>query len=236
MKPYILVYSDSVRYAVDKGNTVGRERLAHALTNVQEEVLIGSLLGDARLECRSTHGTARLRIHHAESQRDYLWWKYEVFRPLAGRAPWRIEWFDRRTRKKYAAWFFHSLTLPVFGPYHQLFYPRQKKKLPAKIVSLLTPRVLAVWLMDDGCQFGGSFILNTQSFDLSEQHELQRVFQERFALRARVQRDRRNFRLSFNRTESLKFWDIVRPHVIPSMQRKILPVTTDPEPAHHRQG
>lgn len=210
---------------------MGRERLAQALTQAQEEILIGSLLGDARLECRSREGTARLRIHHAESQREYLFGKFETFRPFVSREPWRIQWFDDRTQGQYAAWFFHTRTSEIFRPYHRLFYRNGLKILPSVIHEYLTPLVLAVWIMDDGCCGGKEMILNTQSFPLEEQGRLQSVFLKKLGIHASVQRDRRNFRLLFNQTEARKLSNLVRPFIIPSMQRKLLPVTTDPAPA-----
>ena len=43
-------------------NTVGRQ---FYISQFQREVIIGCLLGDGRLECRSKEGSARLRIHYS---------------------------------------------------------------------------------------------------------------------------------------------------------------------------
>lgn len=228
------MYFDFVRYTVGKGDTVGRECLAHALTSVQKEVLIGSLLGDARLECRSRQGTARLRIHHAESQRAYLFWKYEVFRNFVDREPWDIQWFDDRTRREYQAWFFHTRTSLLFRPYHEFFYDDGRKRVLERIKTLLTPRILAVWFMDDGCCYKDSMILNTQSFTYAEQELLQCILLRTFGIQLSIQKDRNNFRLYASGINAEYFREIIRPHILPSMQRKVLPVTTDPEPAHIR--
>lgn len=61
-------------------------RLQSLFPTHQFDVIIGSLLGDARLECRSiglrSPVTARLRVHHGEKQKDYVFWKYEVLKSL----------------------------------------------------------------------------------------------------------------------------------------------------------
>ena len=80
-------------------NTASIEKLSA----IQQEVLVGTLLGDGRLECRSKSGSARLRIHHAESQRDYLFWKFHVFQNLVTREPWQVTWTGRQTGNTYAA-------------------------------------------------------------------------------------------------------------------------------------
>lgn len=209
-------------------DTVGRESLAKSLTKYQEEILIGSLLGDARLECRSSVGSARLRFHHADSQKAYLFWKYEIFKEYAGREPWQYEWFDERTQKTYQAWFFHTKTSQVFSEIHKMFYPDKKKILPKNIGEMLTPLVLAIWFMDDGCLFQKTMIFNSQSFSLEEQKRLISIMKDKFSVNLSIQKDRRNFRLITGRAESLKLSKIIQPYIIESMKCKILPVTTDP--------
>ena len=55
-------------------NIVGR--LQSTFPSHQLDVIIGSLLGDARLECRSkgirVGLTARFRVHHGEKQKEYV--------------------------------------------------------------------------------------------------------------------------------------------------------------------
>jgi recombination protein RecA len=207
---------------------VGREYLAKSLTKYQEEILIGSLLGDARLECRSTAGSARLRFHHADSQKAYLFWKSEIFKEYAGREPWKYEWFDERTKKMYQAWFFHTKTSQVFHGLHKMFYPNKKKILPRNLGYLLTPLVIAIWYMDDGCRSDEMMIFNSQSFSLEEQKYLVSVMKDKFNINLSIQKDRRNFRLIANKAESAKLSKIIQPYIIESMKCKILPVTTDP--------
>ena len=70
-------------------DTVGR--LQSLFPSHQFDVIIGSLLGDARLECRSVGLrnpiTARLRVHHGEKQKEYVFWKYEVLKDLVLKEP-----------------------------------------------------------------------------------------------------------------------------------------------------
>ena len=55
-------------------------RLKSLIPYDQFQLILGSLLGDARLECRSksirAKHTARLRIHQSDKQKDYVFWKY----------------------------------------------------------------------------------------------------------------------------------------------------------------
>ena len=121
------------------------------LTDQQNDILIGSLLGDGRLECRSKSGTARFRVHHADSQRDLLLWKYQNFKQHVRNAPWPNDWLDKRFNRKYRSWFFHTVTTDLFEPTWTRFYRLGQKRIPRNIADDLTPLAVAVWVMDDGC-------------------------------------------------------------------------------------
>lgn len=193
------------------------------LSAIQQEVLIGTLLGDGRLECRSKIGSARLRIHHAESQKDFLIWKYEIFQNLVRKQPWRIAWNNPGTGVNYAAWFFHTRTLFNLYPYYQLFYPTGKKIIPQSIGKFLTPRTLAIWFADDGCLAGNYAILNTQCFTIPEQTILQKWFRKKFSIEATLNKDRLTYRLRMSRKDTEKFQSIIRPYVPESMHYKLTP-------------
>jgi hypothetical protein len=113
------------------------------LTDQQKEVLVGSLLGDGRLECRSKCGTARFRVHHAESQRELVIWKYKIFRNLTHGAPWSTNWLDKRVDRCYRSWFFHTLTTDSFTPILRRFYSNGIKIIPAeKLSEIVRPYVI----------------------------------------------------------------------------------------------
>ena len=63
---------------VETGNTVG------SLTEAQEALVVGCLLGDGAMRCK-TH--ALLEINHGVDQRAYVEWKYEALRELVGTPP-----------------------------------------------------------------------------------------------------------------------------------------------------
>src|SRR3989344_8257608 len=85
------------------------------LSKRQEELVIGSLLGDGRLECRSIAKTARLRIHHADSQKEYLFWKFQQMKSLTKVTPRRHEYIDKRYQTKVVSWYFHTRTFVSLG-------------------------------------------------------------------------------------------------------------------------
>lgn len=205
-------------------NTASTEKLS----SIQQEVLVGTLLGDGRLECRSKNGGARLRVHHADSQYDFLYWKYNIFRNVVTREPWKVMWQSYVTGTLYPSWFFHTKTLLSLRSLYQLFYPKGKKVVPDTIGTLLTPRALATWFMDDGCSTRTSLILNTQGFLASEQVLLQHWLKRKLRIETTLQKDRLTYRLWMNAVNAQRFMNVIHPYILPCMQYKIkLPVTTD---------
>lgn len=205
-------------------NTVGR--LQSLFPPHQFDVLIGSLLGDARLECRSIGKrhpiTARLRIHHSEKQKEYVFWKYEIFRNIVEKGPRRIMvWHDAKRNKNHFSWYFHSKSLESLGLLHKYFYRGRTKILPENIFDLITPRSLAIWFMDDGTNAGNSYIINTQCFLKKDQERIINFFKEQYDINAKMVREYFNFKIALGRHEYKKLNAIMEPYIIPSMIYKI---------------
>lgn len=110
---------------------------------VQLQVILGSLLGDGRLE--GPAGERRLRIAHRAERADYVRWKYERLGALVAAPP--------ETRNGLLG--FTTVAHPLFDdlavrlslgqcPSHAPNRPRREA------LALLTPLGLAVWLTDLG--------------------------------------------------------------------------------------
>ncbi len=201
------------------GNIVGRQNF---ISDFQKQVIIGCLLGDGRLECRSNNRTARLRIHHGEKQKDYVFWKYDIFKNIVSSNPKKIVWKDKKRDINNISWYFHTLTIKELGDLHSLFYNNDKKILPKNLYNLLTPLSLAIWTMDDGDNDKNSIRYNTQSFSLKEQEILKRLLKEKYQLQANLNKDRNSYRLRVNKESKAKLIKLISPFIIPSMKYKIL--------------
>ena len=205
-------------------DTVGR--LQSSLPPHQFDVIIGSLLGDARLECRSIGErypiSARLRIHQSEKQKDYIFWKYSQLKNLVSRAPRLIKaGHDKKRNKDWYSWYFHTRTLKELGSLYHYFYRNGVKVLPEKIFGYLTPCALAVWFMDDGSNTGYSYTFNTHSFSHEDQKRIVDFFREKYAIEATIVKDRTKLKIRIGTSGYQKLNCIIEPHIIPSMTYKI---------------
>lgn len=119
---------------------------------VQFQVILGSLLGDARLA--GPPQRRRLRIGHRADRRDYVFWKYDRLGAFAAAAP----------REQDDVIGFETVTHPLFDDLARLFANAHARH--DVIERLLRPLGLAVWLADVG-----RLELNAKTF-LPAQREL----------------------------------------------------------------
>jgi len=104
----------------------------------QVQILLGSLLGDARIE--GAPGDRRVRIAHRAERADYVWWKYERLTVFAEAPP--VPLADRLIG-------FRTIAHPLFDDLAPLFASHRAGR--SRVVrDLLAPLGLAVWMTDVG--------------------------------------------------------------------------------------
>src|SRR4051812_26420292 len=140
------------------------------LSPIQQEILVGGLLGDISLaRAKPTHN-ARLAVRHSTKQTEYTMYLFSIFKVLCTPTLELIvnEYFDKRLNKLYFNISFYTRSLPCLNYYRDLFYPNGVKVVPENIGELLTDRGLAIWAQDDGYKDRNAFRFATESFTLAE--------------------------------------------------------------------
>ena len=188
------------------------------LTPLQHEVLIGSLMGDGTMSVTGKY-TARFAEGHAVLQEEYTRWKAGVLEPFTSSIfPTRKVGEDGQD--------FHGLTFSTHGcrilrPYYDLFYPEGVRVFPPNLHEQMTPLVLAVWYMDDGSL---NRFYPRIAFGLDEQsllHALRGL--RKLGFKPEIHRDPRSetmVSIEFPGQDGV-FFDLVRPHIIPSLSYKL---------------
>lgn len=192
-----------------------------SLSQVQRDVIVGSLLGDGTLRKQGNRTYPLFEVNHAERYRAYVDWKYEILRNLVSTPP-----KARRGNGFRVAYRFTTRSLPEFDEYYRQFYPAKHKMLPKYI--RLTPRALATWFMDDGSKSWNALYLNTQQFTYGEQIQLLHTLQSQWRFYGSLNRDKEYFRVRLSVESSKRFKEIVRPYILPLFHYKLGddPVTT----------
>lgn len=118
------------------------------LTDVQQQLLVGSLLGDGSLGMTS-EGSAHYTEGHCTKQEGYLRWKADLLGPLVSSV---FPTTKRVAGKEFHGWRFCTKSCPLLWPLYDAFYPApdRKRVFPADLPARMTPFVLAIWYMDDG--------------------------------------------------------------------------------------
>lgn len=176
------------------------------------DLLIGSLLGDGYLD-KTTCGYA-LRIHHGITQKAYVDFKYQLIAKFTNSKP----------KRSGSAYYFRTVTHPIFDRLHKIFYQNGKKILPKEFIEKnLTPFALAIWIMDDGSKETRQLRINTQSFTRGENLCLSSLLQAKFGIETTINVDRGKYRLRIRGNGMPKLISLVKPYFIPDMLYKLPP-------------
>jgi hypothetical protein len=190
------------------GNTVG------SLSGVQHELIIGCLLGDGAMRCKTN---ALLEINHSVHQRSYVDWKHRLLAELVSTAP-KV----RAGNGGRLAYRFVTRSLPELTPYFHMFYGFDGKQVPDLE---LTPLTLAVWFMDDGGRSRKAVYLNTQKFNEESQKRLLVLLSEQWGIAATLNRDKTYYRIRVSVEGTTRLASVIEPHLLPELRYKLPQVT-----------
>jgi hypothetical protein len=185
-----------------------------SLTEVQHAIVIGTLLGDGAMRCKTN---ALLEINHSVAQASYVDWKHRHLAEYVTTPPKQRHGNGTRT-----AYRFVTRSHPVLTPYFRLFYASGRKEVPEL---RLSPLALAVWFMDDGCRSRNAVYLNTQQFDLYSQRRLLQVLAEQWDIAATLNRDKTYHRIRVSVAGTARLAEVIVPHVLPELRYKLPHVT-----------
>lgn len=198
-------------------NTVG------SLTQYQLSIIIGSILGDGYVRRIKGRKDAFLEINHSIKAHVYVDWKYLALKNICVSPPKKRIIDETRT-----AYRFFTRQHREISDLLKLFYKNGKKIIPASLV--LDPVILAIWFMDDGSKSRKHDVyLNTQQFSLLDQKKLLKRLRD-LGLKARLNKDKKYYRIRFLKESVSKLNEIIYPHIIKSLKYKLSydPVETYP--------
>ncbi len=186
-----------------------RKRLLLEVTQRQKEILIGCILGDAYIS-----PLGKIRIEQSTKQREYVDWKYQELQSLCYPAEPREIIHILPTGKEHTSVFF--LLRQYFRPWRSIFYEGRVKIFPRDLP--VSPLSLAVWYMDDGCWTGKKALICAESFDGIYREHMQKVLMDQYGIETVVGK---NGRLVIRKKFHDKFFSLISPHIISSMEYKL---------------
>lgn len=212
-------YTKEMGYETNSARTKTLTNKNITLTQEQEEVLYGSLLGDMSMD--TNWKNARPIITHGGEQLAYFEHKCKIFKNLIGK-PCTKDRYDKRTGKWYHRYTVKFLTNPLYTKIKEQLYPSNIKTITKEWLDKVTPRGIAYWFMDDGCNSG---TIATNSFSLKECQLIVKWFKEKWniecTLHKQVNNEHEQYLIYIKSSSRSTFYDLVIPYIIPSMSYKL---------------
>ena len=184
------------------------------LTDEQEQILLGSILGDGCVLDRTSRNPIYTETHSIH-QLDYLNWKQTRLYPFVNKVTIGHKGVDAQIR---------SVALHQLKYYRKVFYPDDKKIVPVETLEWLDALAIAVWYMDDGSitKESGIIRIATCSFDMRTVGMLQGWFAAKYGILCYVRTDKGKYpTLVIQKESNDKFLKLVEPYIISSMRYKL---------------
>jgi hypothetical protein len=187
------------------------------LTPLQEEIIVGIMLGDGSMKTRGRAAgpQTQIRFEQQVSSREYVEQVYMKFVDFVGKPPQH-----RVSTKSTGSYVFRTYHRDCLRYYANAFYYQNNQQewhraVPKNIHKMLTARSLAYWFMDDGSWArSGLLYLNTQSFTRDgDQERLIKALDKNCGIKATRQRDGKYYRLYILRESHDQFYELVHPYI-----------------------
>ena len=191
-----------------------------ALSEIQEQMILGSLLGDMSIRCNANGKNARLCLVHCEKQKFLFMEKVKILGDFMGSYRLCIPKPDNRTGKIYAGYRGSSKAHPIFENLYKLIYPNNKKTITKEYLDKINhPIALAYWFMDDGTYNG---TIATNSFLEYEVDLLVDFLYKKFDIQAHKRINTKNQFVIFIESKSRERFDsLIAPYFVESMKYKL---------------
>lgn len=206
---------------LEAGDTISMLRSELGLTPIQEQVLLGKMLGDGSLNSNGV--SAHVSWGHRAPDLEYARWTSRALGDLdSGTEDERVsgygsQMFRRRTVN-------NSYILDILGS----FMSSDVKRVPEWVASCLTPLALAFWYMDDGSLAHTEGQEDRASFAVCGFNEADCsvlvAALARLGIEAIFRPDTEGYsRLYLNSDAAESLFLLVAPYIPPCMQRKLPP-------------
>jgi hypothetical protein len=187
------------------------------LTEMQKQIIYGSLLGD--LSMRKSNINARIYIVHSLKQKELFMNKVEMLGDFMG--SWKLynNYVDKRTELIYDSLRGNSKSHPEFTKIYDILYISNKKTITQTYLNLINhPIALAYWFMDDGTNRG---TLAVHSFSIDEIKLIQNWLEEKFNISTTIQKEGIYNKLYISSKSREYFDNLIKPYMLESMFYKL---------------
>jgi len=200
----------------------------------QEQVALGSLLGDANISRNKnrfknySRTNARMRFVHGHKQHDYLKWKLDVFGAFSKQKEPRLNKLFGFAKKPTS--YVNTVTSSQFNRIQDITYEKGKKIVTDNWLNKISPIGMSIWFCDDGSLnriktksgYSNYVTLHTQGFSRDENELIKKWLYDKWTVTSTVMPVKNGlFRISMDKDGSESFLKIIAKHVPLPMRHKL---------------
>lgn len=191
------------------------------LNELQEQMILGSVLGDLniRIPKNCANGNARLSIVQSEQQEELFMEKVKILDTFMASYKLTVPKPDPRTGKVYKSWRGSSRAHKEFTKIYNLLYINDIKTITIEFLNkIYHPIALAYWFMDDGTERG---TLSTHCFKPEEITLLIDWMYSKFNIECTRQKNSEHETIYVKESSRRLFESLIEKYVVPSMRYKL---------------
>lgn len=189
------------------------------LTDVEFQVILGTVLGDTHLYRKYTCGDCTGTCNHCLEQEELIFTKYNYLKNIP-QVPRLVDKYDDRLQNpNYQQWYWYINANPALNDIYDMFYKDKIKYINKELFEQIEPLGLAIWYMDDGCKEGNcGYILCTHSFSNTDIDIMQKILLSKFNINTSKHKSNAIYIMSDSK---LAFKKLIEPYIVDSMKYKL---------------
>ena len=212
------IYSHRIRHNLLRENNL-RVNKEVEFTDLQKQILVGTLLGDASLRKGTGCINAKFTCMHGYKQKEYCEYKNSFFTTVGSQCKYhKRSKPDPRNGIYYEDYTMMLPSNPALNEFYEAFYKEGKKRIPEELFKYFSEISLAFMFMDDGCKLEKSYVIATNCFLKEDILKFRKFLFDKFNLETTM--NSRN--MVYIRACSKKhFEELISPYICESMKYKL---------------
>lgn len=198
----------------------------YVLSKDEEQVVIGSLLGDGNISTNKRNTKSHLTFAHSPKQKEYCIWKTQLLQNIMyfHYSFKEMKEIDKRSGKEYFSYRALSKDLPILHTFRNKWYKNINGKT-TKIINKndlykLNALGLAIWYMDDGYNdHNAGYTIATQCFSKQDLNLIKSYFKDIWNIDITI---RSNGEIYISSKYREIFKNIIEPYVHPDCKHKLI--------------
>lgn len=171
------------------------------LNKVQRDLIIGSMLGDGHIDKRETQPL--FIVSHAENQKDYLFWKYNIMKDFCNKEPSRI---DEKIKKFKQGDYLCQAQYRFCTRIHDCLISIRDMSVK-ELIDNLNEFSFSILMLDDGYR-GDVWSYCIAPYTEEEKDYMLKVFEEKFNLKPYIKKHDNRY-MFFRAKDSKKIDEII---------------------------